>query len=107
MSKEKLRFDNLREAMEEVQGRRAADVGGHTWKLTVERYGIAALFVEIASITGRLEQMIWREPMMAVDNMNFDRAYDLLIDMGNYADFLYQAIREIEKERDDLIDEAF
>ena len=99
--KEQLRYDNLREAMEDVQKRRRDEVGMHTWKLLVDHYGEAILFAELASIMSRLEGMFWySNPWENPDeDSRIERAYDLLIDLGNYADFLYQTIREREKKR--------
>jgi hypothetical protein len=101
MGKEKVRFQNLRVAMQHVQAERSAEVGGHTWHITVERYGLSFLFVEMASAFSRLEQMLWVDqtlnPYANPGDFKYDRAYDLLIDLGNYTDFLYQALQEFEK----------
>ena len=93
--KDNLIYKNLQEAMTSVQNQRAMEVGGHTWELQVERYGEAYLFIEIASITARLEQAIWKnagnDAFWADEPEHVDRILDLCIDLGNYADFLYRS----------------
>jgi hypothetical protein len=101
--KDKVVYQNLRVAMQDIQMKRSDELGGHTWPGMVERYGECYLFMEIASIVSRLEQGIW------VDGMNpyspppsrdrIDRLLDLCIDLGNFTDFLYQSlIKRIEAE---------
>jgi len=95
-----LRYPNLREAMLAVQKQRSGEVGGHTWEQMVERYGIAILFGEIASITLRLESVIWGEAWNPYSNpheVDIDRLLDLCIDLGNYTEFLYIAIQDWEE----------
>ena len=98
MAKQELRFKNLRAAMEAIQSERSMEVGGHTWQSMVERYGEAVLFAEIASITGRLESLIWNQSWQYGNaSENIDRILDLCIDLGNYAEFLYLATLDREE----------
>lgn len=101
MAKSNLRFDNLREAMEVIQREREEEIGHHTWDEQVERYGVPYLFIEIASIVARLEIPLYRDPLfnpyMSPRDINFNRLLDLTIDLGNYADFLYQTLIKYEE----------
>jgi hypothetical protein len=96
-----LRFKTLAEAMTDVQDLRASEVGGHTWQKSAERYGISYLWVEMAAIMSRLEQMLWVDqtlnPYSNPNLFNFDRALDLCIDLGNYTDFLYRSLQSAEE----------
>lgn len=109
--KERLHHPNLRAAMSYIQGQRSQEVGGHTWEQTVERYGESYLFVEMAAIMSRLEQMIWvgqtLNPYSNPSSFNFERALDLCIDLGNYTDFLYQSLMKLQSKIDGEIDQIF
>lgn len=94
--KSELRYTTLREAMEAVQNERQDEVGRHTWTTMVERYGLAILFAEVASIVGRLEPLIWDNNPYKNPFEDHDRILDLLIDLGNYTEFLYLSVQKQE-----------
>lgn len=88
--KSNLRYENLRIAMEKIQNEREQEIGEHTWQELVDTYGEAILFAEIASIVSRLKQMFWGNHYLNMDSQEvIDRALDLLIDLGNFAEFFY------------------
>ena len=89
---------NFVEAMASKREERAAEVGKHTWKQTIERYGLGYLFIEIASIVSRMEEMIWPPPENGLTEQQLARLDDLTIDLGNYAGFLYDALVGYEME---------
>ena len=95
MKKQQLRFPTLAEAMASVQEERAMEVGGHTYPELVEQYGLAILFAEIATIVSRLKRIMWDTSDLEV--INFERLFDLLIDLGNFADFLYREAQKQER----------
>lgn len=95
MKKQQLRFPTLAEAMASVQEERAMEVGGHTYSELVEQYGLAILFAEIATIVSRLKRIMWDTSDLEV--INFERLFDLLIDLGNFADFLYREAQKQER----------
>jgi len=100
MSKENLRYPDLRTAMSEIQKARAEETGGHTWQDLVEHYGQSILFAEIASIVSRLEAMFWVPNPYAdiyLPEPQVDRALDLLIDLGNFTEFLYISVQDEEE----------
>lgn len=73
------------------QAERGGAVGGHSWKENIEIYGPAILFAEIAAINSRLKKMLWDDPSKHKrGDFDWERLLDLLVDIGNYADFLYQ-----------------
>ncbi len=88
-----LRYPSLAQAMNAVRNERAQEVPD-TFEDLVETYGLAILFAEVASIVSRLKAMIWEENTQSI---NFDRLYDLLIDLGNFTDFLYMEAQKQEK----------
>ncbi len=93
MKKTQLRYPTLSDAMAAVQKERADEVGGHTYMDLVDQYGLAILFAEIATIVSRLKRIMWDTSDYQL--INWDRLYDLLIDLGNFTDFLY---REAQKQ---------
>ena len=80
-------------AMTEKQTERVEEVGQDTWREYVDIYGFRILYAEIASVNSRLKQMFWDEVLL---HGQVERASDLLIDLGNYASFLYEAIQDLE-----------
>jgi hypothetical protein len=78
-------------AMTDKQIERSKEVGTDTWREYEETYGVRLLYAEIASINSRLKQMFWD---VEYDPRRVDRASDLLIDLGNYASFLYATIQD-------------
>ena len=77
-------------AMKTVQDDRQAEVGGHTWESYTLRYGPQILFAEIASITSRIEQLIWRKDEGELTPEQLARLEDLTVDLGNYSGFLFE-----------------
>ena len=73
-------------AMAGKQSVREREVGGHSWRDNVAAHGPAILYAEIANITSRLKLMLWNNHGTIPD---FDRLEDLLIDLGNYTEFLF------------------
>lgn len=86
------------EAMAAKRDERASEVGRHTWKESVERYGLPYLFAEMASIMSRLEAMIWWPGLEAINKADTKRLEDLVVDLGNYTGFLYDAINLLKLE---------
>lgn len=82
------------EAMKVIREDRSTDVGEHTWRDYADVYGERILFAEIASITSRLKAVFW-DSEYTTDRKA--RAEDLLVDLGNYAGFLYDYIQEDEQ----------
>ena len=80
-------------AMTAKQVERIEEVGQDTWREYSETYGFRILYAEIASINSRLKQLFWDETLV---HGQVERASDLLIDLGNYAAFLYEAIQDHE-----------
>lgn len=95
MSKERMRYSSLTQAMAAIRNEREKEIGNHTYTDLVETYGLAILFAEIASIVSRLKAMIWEENTL--QPINFERLYDLLIDLGNFTEFLYLEAQKQEK----------
>lgn len=79
------------EAMAAKQTARADEVGADTWREYADTYGPEILYAEIASINSRLKQLFWD---MKYNLTKRERASDLLIDLGNYASFLYAEIND-------------
>ncbi len=77
------------DAMVDKQTDRAAEVGGHVWVRNAEEYGPRILYSEIANINSRLRQIFWDAEY---DEAKQARAKDLLVDLGNYASFLYDVL---------------
>ena len=94
MSKD-LRFPTLAQAMHAIRRKRTEEIPD-TFEDLVETYGLAILFAEIASIVSRLKAMLWSDEAL-MKPINFDRLFDLLIDLGNFTDFLYMEARKQEK----------
>lgn len=85
------------EAMTSKQVERALEVGADTWREYADTYGVAILYAEIASINSRLKQVFWdHNPYEDMSTLNKPRVLDLLVDLGNYASFLYAAVDEHE-----------
>ena len=80
-------------AMENVQSIRKREVGGHTWQLYIRRYGPQIIFAEIASITSRIEELIWKKNEDSLTTEQKNRLKDLTIDLGNYSGFLFNWIQ--------------
>ena len=78
-------------AMSEVKNQRVEEVGGDGWQSYVEIYGPQALFAEIASITHRLKLLFWDTPYNVAQQQ---KAMDLLVDIGNYAGFLFEWVKD-------------
>ena len=79
-------------AMASKQAERIAEVGQDTWREYVDTYGFRILYAEIASINSRLKQLFWDTDQLLHGQV--ERASDLLIDLGNYTSFLYEAIQD-------------
>ncbi len=93
----------LEEAMEEIRTDRGSNDGGHTFKRHLDRYGPAAYFYELAGILGRLEALLADRGNIAwQEDFEWDRCFDLLIDLGNYDKFLFEWLQwfrdQMEKE---------
>ena len=82
----------FKEAMTAKQVERTEEVGKDTWREYADTYGSRILYAEIASINSRLKQIFWDSS--EYDTVNVERASDLLIDLGNYASFLYAKIND-------------
>ncbi len=95
MSVEHLRYPSLAQAMDNVRNQRAQEIPD-TFEDLVETYGLAILFAEVASIVSRLKAMLWSDEAL-MKPINFDRLLDLLIDLGNFTDFLYMEAQKQEK----------
>lgn len=80
---------NYMEAMKKIQESRASEVYGHLWMRHLNRYGLVAYFWELAGILGRLEHILVRTSS-PVDRRA--KVKDLLLDLGNYAGFMYEWI---------------
>ncbi len=96
MSKANVRFPTLILAMAQVRKEREDEVGASTYQDLVNTYGLAILFAEIASITSRLKGLLWTDEAI-MQPINYDRLLDLLIDLGNFTDFLYMEAQKQEK----------
>ncbi len=83
--------DAFIKAMTAKQVERAEEVGSDTWREYSDTYGFRILYAEIASINSRLKELFWDETLV---HGQVKRASDLLIDLGNYASFLYAAIQD-------------
>ncbi len=64
---------------------------GSQWKQHLDRYGPISYFYELAGILGRLESLM-TNPTSREDT--FDEVQDKLLDLGNYASFIYDWIEE-------------
>ncbi len=84
----------FKEAMSAKQIERIEEVGQDTWREYADTYGFRILYAEIASINSRLKQLFWDGDVLLHGQV--ERASDLLIDLGNYASFLYEAIQSEE-----------
>lgn len=83
-------------AMLDIQENRKRELGKHTWRTHLDRYGPAPYAWELIGITSRLEAaIINRHPETS---MNTPKVLDLLVDLGNYASFLYDWIVEKEEQ---------
>ena len=78
--------------MARIKRERGERVGGHTYRDQIAKYGIAVMFAEIASITSRLEMLLWKNQSKKVwlDWPALERLQDLCIDMGNYSSFIWE-----------------
>lgn len=78
--------------MARIKRERGERVGGHTYRDQIAKYGIAVMFAEIASITSRLEMLLWKNQSKNVwlDRPGLERLQDLCIDMGNYSSFIWE-----------------
>ena len=83
--------DAFIKAMTAKQVERAEEVGADTWREYSDTYGFRILYAEIASINSRLKELLWDSTLV---HGQVERASDLLIDLGNYASFLYAAIQD-------------
>ena len=81
-------------AMKKVQSDREREAGGHTWKVYTRRYGPQIIFAEIASITSRIEALIWKKSEDSLTAEQKNRLRDLTVDLGNYTSFLFDWIQE-------------
>ena len=99
-------LDDYVEAMKYTQGDRVKVAGGHIWQDSLNSYGPALLYAEIASINQRLKQIFWDEiDDRFVDTANLARAEDLLVDLGNYASFLFDWVQvELKREGEQIIE---
>ena len=79
------------EAMAGKQEARAAEVGADTWREYSGTYGPRILYAEVASINSRLKEIFWDSEYTSDKKA---RALDLLVDLGNYASFLYAEIND-------------
>lgn len=95
MNKQEVRFPTLLVAMVSVQDERGKEVGGHTYSDLVDQYGLAILFAEIATIVSRLKKIMWDQSDHEL--INYERLFDLLIDLGNFTDFLYREAQKQER----------
>ncbi|KKK58759.1 hypothetical protein LCGC14_3041190 [marine sediment metagenome] len=64
---------------------------GSQWKRHLDRYGLPAYFYELAGIVGRLESLIIDADPTMVPSQDIE---DKLIDLGNYASFMYDWMQE-------------
>ena len=76
--------------MKAIQDDRSEAVGGHTHEDLIKRYGPAIMFAELASITSRIESMLWDPTDIPLDSINHDRLQDLCVDLANYVSFLWE-----------------
>ena len=96
MSKE--RHERLVDAMLVIQGKRMVEIVEHTYPDLVETYGLRILFAEIASIVSRLKRILWTNHDYEIPD--WDRLFDLLTDLGNYTDFIYdEALKQEKREQ--------
>ncbi len=80
---------NYEEARAKVQVSR--EYYGSQWKEHLDRYGPIAYFYELAGILGRLESIMTNPTSR---DETFDEVQDKLLDLGNYASFIYDWIEE-------------
>lgn len=89
-----MQTENFVAAMNAIQGDRCAEVGGHLWFRHLERYGAVAYFYELAGIVGRIEQVLVGNPgAVPEDDVLASKLEDLLVDLGNYAGFMYEWLK--------------
>lgn len=85
------------EARAKIRGSR--EHYGSQWKTHLDRYGPRAYFYELAGILGRLESLIVDDADAFFDippEAVMAEVQDKLLDLGNYASFIYEWI-EIKK----------
>ena len=89
---------NYDEARAEI--RKDREHYGSQWSRHLDRYGPVAYFYELAGIMGRLESLIVDDdvPEGVPSEVVAEAIEDKLLDIGNYASFMYDWIQE-EKER--------
>ncbi len=71
---------------------------GSQWRTHLDRYGSVAYFYELAGILGRLEFMMVHLPKF--EDMPEAEVQDKLLDLGNYASFIYDWIVEQKAKRE-------
>lgn len=87
---------NYDEARAEIREQRQAQYGSQ-WMRHLDRFGPEAYFFEMAGILGRLEDMMVGENW----DMFEDSIQDKLLDIGNYASFVYDWIEAQKAKRTD------
>ena len=92
---------NYDEARAEIRKNR--EHYGSQWSRHLDRYGPVAYFYEMAGIMGRLESLLVDNdiPEGVPDEVAAEAIEDKLLDIGNYAAFMYNWI-QAEKERLEL-----
>lgn len=78
------------EAMLAIQKDRKDETADHTWKAHLDRYGLAIYFADLAGIVGRLEGLVWKRRYDDLTPRQQEKVIDLLVDLGNYAGFMYE-----------------
>ncbi len=87
---------NYDEAKAETQASR--EHYGSQWSRHLDRYGLPAYFYELAGIVGRLESLIIDIDPTTVPAGTIE---DKLVDLGNYAGFMYDWM-QAQKAKADL-----
>ncbi len=94
---------NYDEARAEVQASR--EHYGSQWSRHLDRYGPVAYFYELAGIMGRLESLIVDDdvPEGVPSEVVAEAIEDKLLDIGNYASFMYDWLQAKRAELDDQL----